>query len=896
MNPRHLLDSKSAIASVLLWARLFAMFCLAAPLESPAAQEGAAPLITLDDRHRDFLKAHCEECHGEKKQEGKVRLDQISFQLNTIQGADLWQRVLNNVNSGDMPPEDAPQPPPQAKANFLEALSLTLVAARRTLSDSGGRSLVRRLNRREYQNTIRDLLGVEVDVRDLPPDTGNGTFDTVGSSLFLSSDQLEQYLALGRRALEDAFSRQSSDLKRKGPLRIHGETEQVANRELRQGVEFHIRASEPVRQWWTAVNQAAGNPENAGALQEILALAEVRESPVRFYRHWSKLHGAPPPSEFGFKDPAEAEMKEDEFERVKRYADRYAELPRVGDGSYLFVFRVRHEEKIAPPASWPPGQYLLRFRVAALQGVPESWHFIEVGRPNVPGAYDLISAHQVVGTLEEPQVVEVPVTLTSTDRRPFAIREKRNNSREQEVALWVLHERKHNAWRPPSAWIDWIELEGPIPTTPTAELFADRPPREILAQFTATAFRGQTPRPEFIDGLARIYEAHRSTGASHEKALIESLSVVLASPGFVYLAEPGPYPGTETAVSQNPVPRPLSLVELASRLSYFLWSAPPDTGLLSTPDLASPKRLGEQLERLIQSPKSDAFVRGFVHQWLGLDRLNFFQFNPRDFPGFDDSFKNAAREEVFRTFAHVLRSRGALSELLKSKQVVVNGLLAQFYGLEGITGDAWRPVSLAAGSPRGGLLGMSAILAMGGNGERTSPVERGAWILRKILHDPPPPAPPNVPQLSRLADRPLSPRERIAAHQDLPQCTHCHRKIDPLGFGLENFDASGAWRASEKYRKSHAGQGPWPVDPSGAFFNGPAFKDYFELRDLISGRVEDFAQGFTEALIEYALGRPYGFSDAQLANDILSQAKARNYELPAFFEALVASESFLKKR
>ncbi|MEY5011436.1 MAG: hypothetical protein RLZZ253_2575, partial [Verrucomicrobiota bacterium] len=783
MNSHPIPHCHTSVRPPVFPTRFLLAICLALPFSSPAAQENTRPRVALEDRHREFLNTHCVECHGEKKQEGKVRLDQIAFQLDTVQGADLWQKVLNNVNSGDMPPEDASQPHPQAKADFLEALSQTLVAARRALSDSGGRSLVRRLNRREYQNTLRDLLGVEVDVQDLPPDTGNGTFDTVGSSLFLSSDQLEQYLALGRRALEDAFTRHSSDIKRKGPLKIHVETEQVANRELRQGAEFHTRTSEPVRQWWTAVNQAAGAPENAGALEEILALPEVRESPVRFYRHWSKLRGAPPPTEFGFKDAAEAEMKEDEFERFKRYTDRYAELPRVGDGSYLFVFRLRPEEKIAPPASWPPGQYLLRFRVAALKDVPESWHFIEVGRPNVPGAYDLLSAHQVVGTLEEPQVVEVPVTLTSTDRRPFAIREKRSNSREQEVALWVLHERKHKDWRPPSAWIDWIELEGPIPAAPAFDLFADRPPRETLAQFAATAFRGQTPRPEFMDGLAGIYEAQRSTGASHEKALIESLSVVLASPGFIYLAEPGPVLGSETSVTQNPLPRPLSPAELASRLSYFLWSAPPDTGLLSVPDLGSQKQVVQQLERLIQNPKSDAFVRGFVHQWLGLERLNFFQFNPRDFPGFDDSFKNAAREEVFRTFAHALRSRGALSELLKSEQVVVNGLLAQFYGVEGVQGDTWRPVSLAAGSPRGGLLGMSAILAMGSNGERTSPVERGAWILRKILHDPPPPAPANVPQLSRLADKPLSPRERIAAHQDLPQCTHCHRKIDPLGFG-----------------------------------------------------------------------------------------------------------------
>jgi hypothetical protein len=382
--------------------------------------------------------------------------------------------------------------------------------------------------------------------------------------------------------------------------------------------------------------------------------------------------------------------------------------------------------------------------------------------------------------------------------------------------------------------------------------------------------------------------------------LIETLAVILASPGFLYLSESAPEKAsvdtTVTPDASTPISRALSPSELASRLSYFLWSAPPDAELLGAKNLGSPEELKRQLDRLLQDPKSLAFDQAFVHQWLGLERLNFFQFDPRSFPGFDDSFKNTARTEVIQTFSFLRRNHGRLDQLLKNDHVLVNGLLAQFYGLDGVSGDSWQSVALPQESPRGGLLGMSAILAMGSNGQRTSPVERGAWVLRKILHDPPPPAPANVPQLSRLSDRPLSPRERIAAHQDLPQCTHCHRKIDPLGFGLENFDASGAWRVSERYRKSPGGLGPWPIDPKGAFFQGPSFSDYFELRDLLAARVHDFAQSFTEALIEYALGRPYGFSDAQLAADIVAQAKNQNYELHAFFKALVMSPSFLTKR
>ena len=190
---------------------------------------------------------------------------------------------------------------------------------------------------------------------------------------------------------------------------------------------------------------------------------------------------------------------------------------------------------------------------------------------------------------------------------------------------------------------------------------------------------------------------------------------------------------------------------------------------------------------------------------------------------------------------------------------------------------------------------MAAITAMGGNGERTSPVERGAWVLRKLLHDAPPPAPPNVPQLSRLGNQTLSPRERVLAHQEEPQCRQCHRKIDPIGFGLENFDASGQWRTTELYAKAVGGRKEWPIDASGAFHKGPKFNNYWELRDRIADKPQAFAHGFTEALIEYSLGRPYGFSDADLAENIVRQAEAQKFSLRTFIHALVESPQFQSK-
>jgi len=369
-------------------------------------------------------------------------------------------------------------------------------------------------------------------------------------------------------------------------------------------------------------------------------------------------------------------------------------------------------------------------------------------------------------------------------------------------------------------------------------------------------------------------------------AIRKPLSMILASPRFLFLKESG----------QDGAPRALDDLELAVRLSYFLWSSPPDSQLL---DLAKEKQLREpavlrgQVDRLIQDPRAHHFVSGLAHQWLDMERLDFFQFHARDHREFDESMRAAAREEVYQSILHLLRSKdqGQLKHLLNSDYVVINGLLAAHYDLEGVVGDQYRKVSLPDRSPRGGLLGMAAINAMGSDGMESSPVERGAWVLRHLLHSPPPPAPADVPQLSRLDGKPLSKKEKLAAHMEEAQCASCHRKIDPIGFGLENFTAAGKWRQKvSEGKKSH------PIDASGAFHNGPAFSDYFELKELIASEHDkDFARGFTEALIEYGLGRPFGFTDEDLALGIMSSAKDKDYALSEFIHTLVQTREFQSK-
>jgi hypothetical protein len=409
--------------------------------------------------------------------------------------------------------------------------------------------------------------------------------------------------------------------------------------------------------------------------------------------------------------------------------------------------------------------------------------------------------------------------------------------------------------------------------------------RRIFQQFCVEAFRKVEPDPQFIDQLVGLYKTRIAAGDSFDVAIRTPMSVILASPGFLYLDE------RNTTESK----RTLTDRELAVRLAYFLWSSPPDARLFALAkknELSKPAILRAEVDRMIADPRSEEFVAGFVHQWLHMERLDFFQFDTKLHREFDESVRASARQEVYESFALLLRDQesGRLGKLLKSDYVMINGLLGTYYGIEGVTGDHFRKVSLPASSPRGGLLGTAAVLAMGSDGIESSPVERGAWVLRYLLNDPPPPAPPNVPQLSRLADKPLTARERVLAHQEEPQCASCHRKIDPIGFGLENFTAAGKWRTEDRHGKK-----TYDIDPSGKFHKGPEFSNYFEMRDLIAQKENDFARGFTEHLIGYGLGRPFGFTDEDLANEILSSAGDEKNSVIAFLHALVQSKAFATK-
>ncbi len=886
------------------WSRSLVAFCAWGLVSLADASEAVRAVVP--DRHRPLLVRHCGSCHGLEKQEGRLRLDTLPLAVDSQEAAETWQKVLNAMNSGEMPPEDAAQPQAAAKTEFLDDLAQTLVTARRALADQHGAITMRRLNRREYATTIRDLLGIEVDVRSLPADASDISFDTVGSSLYMSSDQFELHRELGKKALTEAFALATKI----PPVQMHRvQPEEAENKSRLEMIQRQVSIQKRFRLWKQAVDIASARPENHAAVAEIRT--HRKNDPRGLYLDWEKLSGAPSPETFGFPDADDAFHHDGQWNTFIPANTDYL----TRSGSKEGVFLGANSRIVGQvPGGWPAGDYTVRIRVGRagpqtlMPSRTDQKPFIS-DRPDPSrcfldvlgwgGLPTVLATHQVTGTMDNPDEFAWTMRVDTSGARHFQIRER--GDEEQRPAILAQRSRMGSGFGvDPALWVDWIEVEGPTYSARAQGRFAELKSlldrfdkkeldaRGFIAAFASDALRGGEPSRAFLDRLAARHDRLVKAGMQPRPALVDCLSMVLSSPSFLYLAEP------VTDGSR----RRLSDVELASRLSYFLWSGPPDAELLAIAkagNLHTPDVLARQVDRLLADERSQAFVQAFVSQWLRMNRLDFFQFNVRLYPDFNAGVKEAARQEVYETFARLLNHDGSLSQLLRSDTVVVNGLLADFYGIEGVSGDEFRPVRLPAESPRGGLLGMAAILAMGSNGEHTSPVERGAWILRKLLHDPPPPAPPNVPQLTRLDGELVTTRERLRLHQEEPQCASCHRKIDPLGFALENFDAVGRWRTEDFYEKAGLGKKTWAIDAAGAFHKGPAFADFFAFRELVASRQESFATGFSEALVEYALGRPCGFSDDELVRHIVNRASGRGFSVKEFIRLVVQSDAFRSK-
>ncbi|MGP1273547.1 MAG: DUF1592 domain-containing protein, partial [Phycisphaerales bacterium] len=541
------------------------------------------------------------------------------------------------------------------------------------------------------------------------------------------------------------------------------------------------------------------------------------------------------------------------------------------------VFLYSNGAAVAELGDLPPGDY--RVRVSA-RG--------DRGGPDLPrlslrlGGATLIDA-EITAELEgEPQVLRADVSL---------------GAGETELAAHFTNDFYVRGEADRNLLIEWIELTGPVAVPasargpayaavitqePATEAESRRVAERVLDAFAARAYRRPLTDRESAS-LLGVYDRARFEGDGHERALRTALLGCLVAPQFLYRGPANPYPDDPSRVHR------LGGYELASRLSYFLWSSMPDGELLrlAALDLLGDERvLRSQVARMLADPKSEAFVERFAGQWLLLRQLETLPVDRTTFPSFDDELREAMVREATLTFADVLRRNGPVAELIDAGEVFVNGRLAEHYGIEGVAGPSFRRVRLEAGSPRGGVLTTAAVLTLTSNPSRTSPVKRGLFVLDQLLGTPPPPPPPDIAPLEQARSR-LGPdatlREQLRAHAEDASCAACHVQMDPIGLAMEPFDGIGRWR-EEAYGR--------PIDATGSLPSGESFDGPVELKRLLVRREPQIRRSLAERLLIYATGRGLEPFDRATLDEIIRRADASGGGVVDLIEAVVLSEAF----
>ena len=809
---------------------------------------------------RSVLQQHCLDCHGPETAEAGLRVDQLSDDFNDRDNSLAWIEIRNAINLGEMPPQDRPRLP----SEFVQVLSSTISSQMRALDhariSTGGRVLLRRMNRHEYTNTISDLLAMkfptgESPLEVLPPDGTAAGFDRVSTALLLDPTLLTQYYQVAR---------------------------QIAARAIVDGPpEFP-----------TAVMRLEYEDiADSGAISYLLRRLGMNPVPGGI----ELIEGST--RSFG----------------MLRYPDRRDNNVAPVSGFYRFTLRAG----AAPGAdgTWPRVTLQHNHPDESMQQIAE---WIITAPRDEPQEYTVIVARDTLGG-ELNVAMQGSVTLY-TSQRPGEDFMRRNDQLGEQgdfAATLRLDGRKiAEGWggdrstpdpekldttQFPRAYLDYLEVEGPLydqwPPRSHTMLLGDEQQQpqdltraeQILREFLPRAYRRPVTAAELSSTLA-VIDRELQNGADFHAALRTGLTAVLTSPLFLYLTEPAPRDTT--------APRLLNDYELASRLSYFLWSSMPDEELFraaAAGELQHAENRRRQVDRMLAAPGADRFITSFAGQWLRTDSFLNFAPDRNLYKEFDDKLADAVLREPLEFFRTVLQQDLPVTSFLSSDFVVINDRLARHYGISDVNGDEFRRVALPADSERGGLLGMAGIHLAGSDGIRTKPVSRAAYLREVLFANPPDPPPPNAGEVEpNIRGENLTVRERLLQHQQIEACAGCHRNLDPWGLALENFNVTGQWRELQDGENFRGDRRP-AIDASGTLPNGRSFASYAEFRQLILEQHLRFRRALTGKLLTYALGRPVEPTDDDLINSIADRMATEQDTLRTLIKLLVSSEQFASK-
>jgi hypothetical protein len=825
----------------------FAALALIPPLLVAAgdssAQQPAAPAVTFDGHVRPFLATYCFSCHGHEKQKGDRRFDQFTGDIPDDNALIDWQDVLDQLNLAEMPPQEAKQPTTGERKQAIAWLTARIEQHRREKKPAGRETVLRRLNAREYRNTIRDLFHLNMAMFDptlgFPRDQTTEHLDNVGQSLVTSGHLLQRYLAAADRVIEKVLT----------------------------------PAEKPPVQAWSFTDGFRQQPEIDKVHSQTNGHSRITLYDVPGA---DKLEGGYGPIA-GFKDGVPFDglyALRFQAEAVNRIHPYDREFVGTDPEEPLRLGIVAGNLRAGPLYKPQPIEPLLA--EMDLADEPQ-WYTVRVWldagyTPRFIFRNGLMDARNLWGRLVRRYADQFPPPV-----RGGIVEHRFNAIKYGKLPQIHIHEVQiagpfHDEWPSPA---QRAVLGNDAESALAGETLSSEQIRSNLTRFASRAYR-RPAQPEEIDRLINLVEARRKSGRSQLEAYGDALKAVLCSPAFLYLEESGD--------------EQLSSYDHASRLSYFLWSSMPDQELVDLAagnKLAAPNVIKTQVQRMLNDPRSDALVQGLLDSWLTLRDLGSM---PPDRAKFSDYYRfdlQAAMREETRLFTRRLIDENlSVLNFLDSDFTFVNKPLALHYGIEPPASSGFELVKLTDGR-RGGLLGQASVLTVTANGIDTSPVVRGVWLLENILGTPPSPPPPDVPPLDPDVRGATSVRDQLEKHRSVASCYDCHRKIDPLGFALENFDAIGNWR--EKYA------GDTSIDAAGELPSGQTFSDVQGFKQILVERREQFITALTTKVLAYATGRQMEPADRSHIEQITKELSSRGDGMRDLIELVALSEAFRSK-
>ncbi len=798
---------------------------------------GLAGAVHAAETYDTFLETHCIRCHGPDKEKGDLRIDQLSRDFKLGADTHHWAEVIEQVNSGEMPPKKEKRPTQEEIAAFVTSLDARIKEGRAARMAARPAVAHYRLSRKEYQNTVYDLLGVRYDPAkpgELNEDTLWHGFERIGSELSLSPSHVDRYYRAAELVLDRAF-----------PAAASGETRKVRK---------------------TAAEIRYGGGKDQQAALDRFGI----KRPLRYLLFPGNVQNALSPNWLGKTGPEHSGLYK---LRIQASGIR----PPGGQPAHLSIGKRTGEETV---------DGLIEFDLTAPEDKPQVFEF-EV-------------------FLEMPISLDFCVVATDVvDRRAGAAFRNALGSRGGYIFTHSSETLLLNPNAPQmfdgqgngifsTVLLDWIEWEGPLvseaekarrnglvpPDDATPEVVA-----ENLQRFAERAWRRSVKKEEIAEYL-QSYGEERAAGEKMVDAYRLAMQGVLTSRHFIYLVE-----GDAVARER------LTDTELASRLSYFLWSSMPDDSLLTAAKggTLNGDGLKKEVDRMLTDSKASRFIDDFARQWLQLHRVGMFPPDKKLYPAYDAWLEESMRSEPVEFFREMFSKNLPIDSFIHSDWTVANARLCDFYGLVEPKSGGFQRVSLKPEDRRGGLLTMGAVLGLTSDGTRQRPVHRGVWLSEAILGKTPPPPPANVPAIE--PNPPQNPkatlRDKIEAHRNDANCASCHAKLDPLGLAWDNYDAIGQWRTHEKVA---AGLGADPmVNPAGEMPDGRPFKDANEFKQRLLEDRDQVARAFIDHLCTYALRRVLAFDDQDDLKAIQAEAKKNEYRIKDIIRAVALSDLISKR-